>query len=151
MAIYSRKSINGSVKWLGVPAPFCDIGATWTENILVPSPRWGYGVRVGHWAWGTQHGVFIGAAVPWSSVVPDRLFYLTIIPPENARATASCVCDNLLRENCLARAQMSCTPITSAVIGGLIGWLTTGMIFGTNRMINNFCANFLLVMLVHTF
>ena len=105
MAIYSRKSINGSVKWLGVPAPFCDIGATWTENILVPSPRWGYGVRVEHWAWGTQHGVFIGAAVLWSSVVPDRPFYLPIIPPENVRATASCVRDDLLREHCLERAQ----------------------------------------------
>ena len=37
--IYGRKSINGSFEWLGVPAPSCDIGVTWTENILVPDSR----------------------------------------------------------------------------------------------------------------
>ena len=31
--IYGRKSIHGSVKWLGVPAPYCGTGVTWTENI----------------------------------------------------------------------------------------------------------------------
>ena len=31
MSIYGRKSINGSVEWLGVPAPSCDTGVTWTE------------------------------------------------------------------------------------------------------------------------
>ena len=38
--MYGRKYINGSVKWLGVPAAFCDTEVAWTENILVPNPRW---------------------------------------------------------------------------------------------------------------
>ena len=41
--------------------------------------------------------------------------------------------------------KMSCTPIKSAVMIGLIGPMTTGMIFWTNRLINNFCVNFMLV------
>ena len=39
VSIYGRKLINGSVEWLGVPAPSCDTGVTWTENILVPDSR----------------------------------------------------------------------------------------------------------------
>ena len=39
VSIYGRKLINGSVEWLGVPAPSCSTGVTWTENILVPDSR----------------------------------------------------------------------------------------------------------------
>ena len=39
VSIYGRKWINGSFEWLGVPAPSCDTGVTWTENILVPDSR----------------------------------------------------------------------------------------------------------------
>ena len=39
VSIYGRKSINGSVEWLGVPIPSCGTGVTWTENILVPDSR----------------------------------------------------------------------------------------------------------------
>ena len=37
--IYGRKSINGNVKWLKVPAPSCGTGVAWTENIFVPNSR----------------------------------------------------------------------------------------------------------------
>ena len=46
VAIYGRQSINGSVEWLDLPAPFCDTGVAWTENILVPSSRWGDGYPI---------------------------------------------------------------------------------------------------------
>ena len=36
--------------------------------------------------------------------------------------------------------KLSCTLTTSAVTSGLIGPMMTGMIFGTNRLINNFCV-----------
>ena len=36
VALKGQRSINGSVEWLGIPAPFCDTGVAWTDNILVP-------------------------------------------------------------------------------------------------------------------
>ena len=42
--------------------------------------------------------------------------------------------------------KISCIPITSAVKSGLVVPMTTGMIFGTNWLINNFCVNFPLVL-----
>ena len=43
------------------------------------------------------------------------------------------------------RFKISCTPTTSTVMSGLISLMMTGMIFGTNRLINNFCVNLPLV------
>ena len=105
MAIYGQKSINGSVKWLDVTAPFCDNGVAWTENILVASPHWGDGVIYVNWALGTQYGVLIRADVPWRSVIPDRPSYFPRSLPENTCAAARCVRDARLQENRLARAQ----------------------------------------------
>ena len=39
VSIYGQKSINGSVEWLGVPAPSCSTGVTLTENTFVPDSR----------------------------------------------------------------------------------------------------------------
>ena len=39
--IFDRKSINGSVEWLGVPAPVRTYGASWADNILFTSTSWG--------------------------------------------------------------------------------------------------------------
>ena len=46
VAIYGQESTNRSVKGLDVPAPFCNTGVAWTENILFPSLHWGDGVWV---------------------------------------------------------------------------------------------------------
>ena len=105
MAIYGQESINGSVKWLGVPAPFCDTGVAGTENILVPSPHWGDRVGVGYWDWVAHSGVIIRDDVPWRSALPARPDHLPRSPPENACATARRVRDALLREHRLTRAQ----------------------------------------------
>ena len=48
--IYGRESINGNVKWHGVPAPSCGTGVAWTENIFVPNSRWGEGYGYKNWA-----------------------------------------------------------------------------------------------------
>ena len=37
--------------------------------------------------------------------------------------------------------KISCVPTTLAVMSGLIGTMTTGIIFGKTRLINNFCLN----------
>ena len=41
--MFGRKSINGSVEWLGVTAPLRTNGIPWNDNILVPSPDLGAG------------------------------------------------------------------------------------------------------------
>ena len=105
MAIYVHRSINGSIKWLGVPAPFCNTRVAWTDNLLVPEARWGDGVRVGDWAWGNKLVFLIGADVMWRSVVTASPYYLTGIPPENVRTTARRVRDALLQEHLLPRSQ----------------------------------------------
>ena len=103
--IYGQKSINGSVEWLGVPAPPCDTGVTWTENISVPNPRWGDGRGYKCWALANHSRPrFRGRSVPWHGVVP---FCPAYVPssPENERARARRVRAVCLRENRLARAQ----------------------------------------------
>ena len=63
--IYGQKSINGSIKWLGVPAPSCGTGVAWTGNLLVPNPRWGYGRGYKRWALETRSRPrFGGRSVP---------------------------------------------------------------------------------------
>ena len=80
--------MNGSVESIIFPAPFYDTELAWTENILVPSPHWKDGVRVGDWDWGTQPGVLVRSYVPCGSVIPARPTYLPRSPPENGHATA---------------------------------------------------------------
>ena len=40
MIIYGRKFINGSVEWLGVPAPSYCTGVAWTEISWFPFRVW---------------------------------------------------------------------------------------------------------------
>ena len=47
--------------------------------------------------------------------------------------------------------KISCMPITLTVIIGLIDPMTTGIIFGTNRLINIFCVKFPLLVWVAAF
>ena len=44
MSIYFWKSMNGSVEWLGVPAPSCGTGVAWTEI------SW-FLITMGIWIW----------------------------------------------------------------------------------------------------
>ena len=63
--IYGQKSINGSVEWLGIPAPSCGTGAAWTENILVPNSRWGDGGNNETWASATFSRPRFGRLDSW--------------------------------------------------------------------------------------
>ena len=103
--IYGRKSINGSAKWLDLPAPSCGTGVAWTENIFFPCSFWGDGHGYERWAFATRSRPrFEGRSVPWRGVVPFRPYY---IPSslENARARAPHVCYVRLWERHLARDQ----------------------------------------------
>ena len=86
--MYGRKYINGSVEWLGVLCFGRDDELPWTENILCPNLRWGYGCNVENWAWGSQPGShYVGVDVLWRGAIFARAAYLDG-SPKNARATA---------------------------------------------------------------
>ena len=81
VAIYGQRSINGSVKWLGVPAPFCDTGVACTDNLFFLEVCWEDRGTVETWALGNQPGVhFGGVDVPWRGTVPFRAVYLPRSP-----------------------------------------------------------------------
>ena len=70
MATYGQRSINGSVEWLGIPAPFCDTGVAWTDDLLVPKDCWGDRYTVETWDLGTKSGVCYGEVdVPWRGAI----------------------------------------------------------------------------------
>ena len=132
--MYSRKSMNGSVKWLGVPSFLRNDGPPWADNILCLSLRWGVRGTFEIWYLESKPGGHYGSVdVPWRGAVPARLAYLPW-SPENARATTR-------RFHHLACAQSL-----------LYSWnilrdelVAPSMIFGTNRFFNNFCGGFPLV------
>ena len=103
--IYGWKSINGSVKWIGVPDPSCGTGVAWTENIFVPNSCWGDGHGYERWASANRSRPrFGGRSVPWRGAVT---FHPSYVPssPENAHARARRIHAVHLRERRLAQAQ----------------------------------------------
>ena len=52
--MYGRKLINGSVKWIVILTLLLNDEPPWTENILVPSPRWGVEGTYEIWALESQ-------------------------------------------------------------------------------------------------
>ena len=108
VTIFGRRSINASVKWLGIPVPFYDTTRVpWIDNILVPELRWVDGGNYKTWSLQTQSGVcFGGRSFPWRGAVPFRPAHLPR-SPVNTRTTARHVHDIRLGENRLARNQTS--------------------------------------------
>ena len=88
--ILGRISINGSVKWLGVPDFHRTGGPFWTANLLAPRSSWGYGGTTTNQNWGIKPGGPYGSvAVMWIHPVPVRPAYTPRIM-EKAHATAHC-------------------------------------------------------------
>ena len=101
--------INGSVQWLGVPAPLRTDVNPYTDNILVPSPAWGTGGTATNTNWGSQPGgTYISVAVPWSGTVRVMTAYVHRIP-ENMCSAALRVYHNLPRDNRTERMQILST------------------------------------------
>ena len=105
-SIFCKKIINGSFEFLGLADPLRTRGPYWIDNLLCPSPRWEVGGTVENLNWGSQPGGrYGGVDVPWCGAVPACPAYIPR-SPENVCATARGVCDNLLREHRLERAQI---------------------------------------------
>ena len=98
-------SINGIVKWLGVPSFLQNDGPPWADNILWTSLRWGVGGTVENWDLESQHGRLYGSVdVLWHGAVPARPAFLPRIP-ENASATVRRVLENIFCEHRMVRTQ----------------------------------------------
>ena len=109
--IYVQKSMNGSIKWIGVPAPFFDTGVAWTGNILVPNSRWVDGCGYKRWALETHSRLLLGGrSVHWRGAASFRPNYVPS-SPENTRARVRRVCDVCLQERRLAQAQTLCRDL----------------------------------------
>ena len=94
--MFRVNSINGSVQWLGVPAPLRTDGPPWTDNILVPTPAWVTSGTATNLNWGSQPGGSYGSvSFLWSGPIRAMPSYIRR-SPENTRSAARRVRDNLL-------------------------------------------------------
>ena len=103
--MFGINSINGSVQWLGVPDFLRTNGPVWTANLLAPHPSWvDKGSRT-NLSWVSQSGGHSDSFfIPWDRPVRVLPVYHRRIF-ENLCAAARCVCDDLLRDNCLTLMQ----------------------------------------------
>ena len=139
--IYGRKSINGSVEWLDIPAPSCDTGVAWTENTVVPNPCWGDRRGYGRWDLATHSRPLLGGrSVPCRGVVPFRPDYVPSSPEMHAQGRAASVAF-ACRRTVWRGIKLSRATSTLAVRSGVIGRTTTWMV----GLTNNFCVEILLV------
>ena len=103
--MFGVNSINGSVRWLGVPDPLRTDGPSWINNILAPICDSGTGGTATNPNWRSQPGVpHVSVSVPWIGPFHAISAYIRR-SPENMRSAARCVCDNILQENRMARMQ----------------------------------------------
>ena len=97
--MFGRNSINGRVKWPGVPNSLKNYEPPWNLNLLAPCANWGdRGSSTSpNWVSGSGEnpdGVFISCNQP-ACVLPvchQRIF-------ENTRSAVRCAHENLLMEN----------------------------------------------------
>ena len=70
--MFGRNSINGSVKWLGVPNILRNDGPPWNLNILAPYANWGgRGFSTSPNLGSFYGGYFDGVSINWNH--PDRV------------------------------------------------------------------------------
>ena len=104
--MFDRKSINGSVRWIGVPNFQRNDGPTWTLNTMAPYTNWGdrgYSTSLNLVSDSGRYSNSI--SIKWNftaRVLPiyDRRIF------ENTRSAARCACGNLLTENRIYRMQI---------------------------------------------
>ena len=146
--MFGRNSINGSVKWLGVPDFLSTYGHPWTSNILAPHPSWRYQVSITNPNWGSwSEGVpDIARPMEWSRPFPSSL------PPDDlwkyAQRCAPCPWRSPFKRIICTACKVPPLAATPSVVVWLIDGMTTGMIYGMSRLINNLCGEFLLLVSV---
>ena len=143
--IFRRKSINGSVKWLGVPSFLRNDGPPWDDNILCPSLCWG--VR------GTyENGIWIVNLAVTTVVLTSRGVEPSL-PVQITSFGVRKMCAPLyaasvtisFRSTVWHAPKFSRIPSTYSLTSWSIGRIAPWMIFGTNRYFNNFCGKVPLV------
>ena len=117
--MFVRKSINGSVKWIGIPSFLQNTGPPWTLNILDPYDDWGGrgSVTSKNLSSGSgryYYSIFINCNRP-ARVLP--IYHWRIF--ENTCSATCCACDDLLIDNHLYRMQRPstcCKPIHNLLV-----------------------------------
>ena len=144
-AIFVQKCINGSFDFWGVADPLRTRSPYWIENILCPSPRWGVVGNVKILNWGSQTvSRYGGVDFLWHGTVPACPAYLSWTPKMRAPLRTAFL--TISFDSTVWRAsKVSQISGTSSVISLSIGWTSPGMIFGTNRLLNDFSGKFMLV------
>ena len=144
VALYGQISINGSVEWLGMLAPFC--GPGWLGLRISWFPKRAVDTELGLEPGLGELNLEFSSDLTSRGVersLPVRLTFPGIrkmCAPVHAASVMLA-----FRSTVWSGLRISCAPTRLAVKSGLIGPMTTGMIFGTNRLINNLCVNFPLV------
>ena len=119
--MFGVNGINGSVQWLGIPAPLRNYGPPYTNNILATSPDWVTGGTDTNPNWGSQPGGPYGSvAVLWSGLVRSMPAYVRRIL-KNTHSAACHIRDDLLRDNRMVRMQ-SISISRSILHDCLVNW-----------------------------
>ena len=110
--MFGVNSINGSIQWLGVPAPLRTDGPLCNDNILAHSPAWETGGTATNPNWGSQPGGPYDSVDVLSSgpvrAMPDYVRRSL----ENTCSAVRRVCEDLLRDNCMVRMQSLSTSLS---------------------------------------
>ena len=97
--ILGRISINGSVKWLGVPDFHRNSGPSCTAHLLAPYSRWVDSGTTTNQNLGSQPGGYSGSvSVPWNCPIRVLLVYIRRIS-EICTPMHAIFCDNHLWSN----------------------------------------------------
>ena len=137
--MFGRNSINGSVKWLGVPDLLRNFWPPWTLNILAPYDNWGYrgSSTSPNWGSGSRRN-YGGVSILWNR--PARVFpvyHRRVF--ENTRSAAR----HALKTSLEITTRTACKALPISATLSVVIWLTggmkAGMISGMIRLVNNVC------------
>ena len=138
--MFSSKSINGSVEWMGVPEFLRTNGPAGTANILSPCPSWVDRGSVTNLNWGSQYrGCSYNVSVPWNYPIRVLLVYTiwSLKTYPLLHATSLTISFELIVRQALQSHSTCRNPIISQRI---IRRMMTGMIYGMSQLINNLCG-----------
>ena len=135
--MFGVNHINGSVQWLGVPAPLKTYGLPWTDNILASSSACVTGGNYTNPNWLSQpdepYGIFpsCGVVLPMPCCLTYAGFRKTCAALRAASMTISS--KRIVRHAC----KVSPLLVASSSIVWSIVSIATGVISGMSQLINN--------------
>ena len=141
--MFGINPINGSVQWLGVPDFLRTDGPAWNDNLLDPHTSWGdRGFSTNPKCINQSGGHFDSGNHPIRKLPVYHVGYLKICAPLRAPSVTIS-----LEPIIWCACKVPLLTANPSAIHGASG-MTTEMISGMIRLINNFCGEFPLVVSV---